>query len=138
LQKPIISGGAAAAAVLMQIKSAIAMVMMVVRAVVAIITGFFRICIPPAILAIFTCPEGAFFPNNLVQLLEFMDKTDNFLQKIEGYPNFFENSGVQVKNKLNYYLCAQALFTSECSGMWTRCQELSWIFTQPPFTTVKI
>lgn len=112
------------------------MVMMVVRAVVAIITGFFRICIPPAILAMFTCPEGAFFPNNVVQLLEFMDKTESFLQKIEGYPTFFVNSGVKVQNKLNYYLCAQALFTSECSGIWVRCQELSWIFTQPPFTSV--
>lgn len=135
LKKEMTKYGKSSAENLMKIKSIIENIMMIVRGIVAIITGFFRICIPPAILAIFSCPEAAFFLDNLATLLQFSEKTEDYMQKIEAYPTFYNNMGVK-KSKFGYYLCAQAVFTSECSALWPRCQELSFLFTQPPFTVV--
>ena len=120
----------------MQMKMLIQLIKMVVNAIVSIITGFFRIIVPPAILAFFTCPEASFFPENLINIINFDDKTDQFLQKIEAYPAFFESFATDVSSKSAYYKCAQGLFTSECSALWPAFSFLTFLITQPPFTVI--
>lgn len=119
-----------------QVKMIIALIKMVINAIVSIITGFFRIIVPPAILAFFSCPEAGFMPANLIQIINFDEKTEQIITKIEAYPQFFETFAPKDASSFSYYLCAQGLFTSECSAVWPKFMPLAFIFTNPPFTTI--
>ena len=48
--------------------------------IITIITALFRICLPPIILTWWSCPEAAFWPMNLVHLINFDEKTEQILK----------------------------------------------------------
>lgn len=136
LDKKEVKSGKTSSILNFQVKMIIAMIKMVVNAIVSIITGFFRIIVPPAILAFFSCPEAGFMPANLIHIIDFDEKTEQIVTKIEAYPQFFETFAPKDASTFSYYLCAQGLFTSECSAVWPKFMPLAYIFTNPPFTTI--
>lgn len=136
LKKKEVKYGKAKSLMNFQLKMIIAIIKMIINAIVAIITGFFRIIVPPAILSFFSCPEASFKPVNLIHIINFDDKTEQLLQKIEAYPRFFETFAPEDASTFSYYMCAQGLFTSECSALWPTFNILPFIFTQPPFIVI--
>lgn len=107
LNKKEVSYGKSKAQISMQLKMIIQLIKMVINAIVAIITGFFRIIVPPAILAFFSCPEAAFFPVNLIHIINFDEKTEQLLKKIEAFPAFYETFTQPNSPNSLYYMCAQ-------------------------------
>ena len=136
LDKKEVKNGKEAAQQSMQMKMAIQLIKMVINAIVSIITGFFRIIVPPVILAWFSCPEASVFPENLINIMNFDEKTDQLMQKIEAYPQFFESFAPDDASNQQYYMCAQGLFTSECSALWPGFNFITFLITQPPFITI--
>ena len=136
LDKKEVKMGKEAAQQSMQMKMIIQLIKMVINAIVSIITGFFRIIVPPVILAWFSCPEASIFPENLINIINFDEKTDQLMQKIEAYPQFFESFAAEDASNQQYYMCAQGLFTSECSALWPGFNFITFLITQPPFIVI--
>jgi len=136
VKKKEVAAGKSGAQQSMQMKMIIQLIKMVINAIVSIITGFFRIIVPPVILAFFSCPEASVFPENLINIINFDEKTDQLLQKIEAYPAFFETFAADDASSSQYYMCAQGLFTSECSALWPGFNFITFLITQPPFTVI--
>ncbi len=60
----------------MAVTFAVGIIKMIILLIMSLITGFFRVCIPPGPLSMLSCPEATIFRDNLYHLLEFFEKTE--------------------------------------------------------------
>ena len=71
-----VKAGPAANEAMVKLKKQKAMIKMIILLVVSIITAMFRVCVPPVILSMDSCPEAAPLPMNLMHLLNFDSKDE--------------------------------------------------------------
>ena len=122
--------------IMMIIKLIIAIVKMIIQIVISIIAGFLRQCIPPGPLTIFSCPEGAYWLENLYHPVQFDEKTFALWEKAKAFPFYYSNLLWNILKKrytvITYYICGQGFFTLDCSILWPKCFEIAYIITNPP------
>lgn len=126
------------------IKVPMAIIKGIILFILVIIGTIMHICMTLGPFAITTCPEASPSFTNLYTVFQFEEKDLIFNKQVEGFMPMY----IQIKKRnmsylylkfvvttveiVKYYICAIAFFTTTCSQIWSGCDLLAFLFTNPP------